>query len=66
MKTKNFFYTFFGLTTVLVEPFKYKIDLTGPVQKYQHTAIKISLLLLLLLAAASSYHYLFYKISGGE
>ncbi len=57
---------FFGLTTVLVEPFKNKSDLAEPVRKYQRMAIKISIILLLLLAATSSYHFLLYKISGGE
>jgi len=58
--------SFFGLSTVLVEPFKRKNDLAGPVGKYQRGAITAALLLLLLLAATSSYHYLLYKISGGE
>jgi len=58
--------SFFGLSTVLVEPFKNKADLAAPVTKYQRIAIKISLILLLLLAAISSYHYLLYTISGGE
>jgi len=58
--------SFFGLSILLVEPFKRKQDLAGPVQKYQRTAMKISLLLLLLLTAVSSYHFLLYKISGGE
>ena len=58
--------SFFGLSAVLVEPFKSKNDLAGPVRKYQQGAITIALLLLLLLAATSSYHYLLYKISGGE
>ncbi len=58
--------SFFGLSTALVEPFKSRSDLAGPVKKYQRTAIIISLLLLLILAAISSYHFLLYKISGGE
>jgi len=58
--------SFFGLTTVLVEPFKRRNNLAGSVQKYQQTAIRISLLLLLLLTVISSYHYLLYMISGGE
>ena len=58
--------SFFGLSTVLVEPFKSRNDLAGAVIKYQRTAIRISLVLLLLLAATSSYHYLLYRISGGE
>ncbi len=58
--------SFFGLATILVEPIKRKKNLCGPVQQFQRTAIKISLLLLLLLAAISSYHFLLYKISGGE
>jgi hypothetical protein len=58
--------SFFGLSTILVEPFKTKADLAEPVIKLQRFAIKISLFLLLFLAATSSYHYLLYKISGGE
>ncbi|KPK24059.1 MAG: hypothetical protein AMJ61_14315 [Desulfobacterales bacterium SG8_35_2] len=58
--------SFFGLTTLLVEPFKKRNNLAGSVQKYQQTAIRISLLLLLFLAVISSYHYLVYRISGGE
>ena len=58
--------SFFGLSTALVEPFKSRSDLAGPVKKYQRTAIIISLLLLLFLTAISSYHFLLYKISGGE
>jgi len=58
--------SFFGLSTLLVEPFKNREDLAETVTKFQRTAIKISLVLLLLLAAISSYHYLLYKISGGE
>jgi hypothetical protein len=58
--------SFFGITTILVEPFKGRDDLAGPVQRYQRTAIKTALVLLLLLALISSYHILLYKISGGE
>jgi len=58
--------SFFGLSTVLVELFKNKADLAEPVTKYQKTAIKISLILLLLLTVISSYHFLLYRISGGE
>jgi len=58
--------SFFGISTVLVESVKNRADLAGPVAKFQRTAIKISLILLLLLAITSSYHYLLYKISGGE
>ena len=58
--------SFFGLSTILVEPFKAKADLTEPVIKLQRFAIKISLFLLLFLVVTSSYHYLLYKISGGE
>ena len=58
--------SFFGLSTILIEPFKAKADLTGPVKRLQKFAIKISLVLLLFLAVTSSYHYLLYKISGGE
>jgi hypothetical protein len=58
--------SFFGLATVLVEPFKHKDDLAEPVIKFQRAAIKTALILLVLLTAASSYHYLLYRISGGE
>jgi len=58
--------TFFGLATVLVEPFKNRAGLAVTVSRFQRNAIKISLFLLLLLAATSSYHYLLYRISGGE
>ena len=58
--------SFFGLSTILVEPFKNKADLTGPVTKFQKNAIRISLVLLVLLTAISSYHYLLYMIRGGE
>ena len=57
---------FFGISTLLVEPLKNKDGLAEPVTKYQRTAIRISLVLLVLLTAISSYHYLLYKISGGE
>jgi hypothetical protein len=58
--------TFFGISTVLVEPFKNRATLAEPVTRFQNIAIKISLFLLLLLTAISSYHYLLYMISGGE
>lgn len=58
--------SFFGLSTVLVEPFKRKADLAGAVQKFQRLAVKISLFLLVLLTLLNSYDYLLYKITGGE
>ena len=58
--------SFFGLTVILVEFFKKKDGLAGVVRKYQRAAVKISLFLLLLLTLISSYHYLLYRISGGE
>ncbi len=58
--------SFFGSTAILVGLFKNKDGLAGVVRKYQRTAVKISLLLLLLLTLISSYHYLLYRISGGE
>jgi hypothetical protein len=58
--------SFFGLSIVLVEPFKKRAALREAVKKYQQMAIIISLVLLLILAATSSYHYLLYRISGGE
>jgi hypothetical protein len=57
---------FFGLATVLVEPFKNREGLAGTVSRFQRNAIKISLFLLMLLAAISSYHYVLYMIGGGE
>ncbi len=58
--------SFFGITAILVGLFKNKDGLAGVVRKYQRAAVKISLLLLLLLTLISSYHYLLYRISGGE
>jgi hypothetical protein len=58
--------SFFGLTTALVEPFKKRAELTGAVRKYQQLAIQISLFLLVLLTLINSYHFLLYKITGGE
>ena len=58
--------SFFGFATVLVEPFKTREGLEGAVSKFQRNAIRISLFLLLLLVVTSSYHYLLYRISGGE
>jgi len=58
--------SFFGLSIMFVEPFKKITDLAETAKKYQQRAIVISLILLLLLAAISSYHFLLYKISGGE
>jgi hypothetical protein len=58
--------SFFGITTIIVQPFKKVNDLGSAVKRYQRTAIKISLLLLLILVATSSYHYVLYMISGGE
>ena len=58
--------SFFGITAILVGFFINKDGLAGEVRKYQRAAVKISLLLLLLLTLISSYHYLLYKISGGE
>jgi len=58
--------SFFGITALLVGLFENKDGLAGVVRKYQRAAVKISLLLLLLLTLISSYHYLLYRISGGE
>jgi len=57
---------FFGLATVLVEPFKNREGLAETVSTFQRNSVKISLFLLLLLAAISSYHYVLYMIGGGE
>jgi len=58
--------SFFGIATLLVEPFKNRDGLAGTVSRFQENAIRISLLLLILLTAISSYHYVLYMISGGE
>jgi hypothetical protein len=57
---------FFGFTTVLVEPFSGMDDLAEPVRRYQRASVRLAIILLLLLTAISSYHYLLYRISGGE
>jgi hypothetical protein len=58
--------SFFGMTTVLVEPFKNRHNLTIPVTRYQQYAIKLSLLLLIILTGVTSYHFLLYRFMGGE
>jgi len=58
--------SFFGVSALLVEPFKKMDTLAQPVRKFQQAAVVISLALLVLLAVTSSYHYLVYRISGGE
>jgi hypothetical protein len=57
---------FFGMTTILVEPFKNRHNLATPVARYQQFAIKISLLLLIILTGITSYHFLLYRFMGGE
>jgi hypothetical protein len=57
---------FFGMTTILVEPFRSRHNLAASVTGYQQFAIKISLLLLIILAGVTSYHFLLYRIMGGE
>ena len=57
---------FFGMTTILVEPYRKRHNLAAPVAGYQQFAIKISLLLLVILAGITTYHFLLYRIMGGE
>ena len=57
---------FFGMTTILVEPFKNRHNLATPVARYQQFAIKISLLLLIILTGITSYHFLLYRFMCGE
>jgi hypothetical protein len=57
---------FFGMTTILVEPFRNRHNLAASVTRYQQFAIKISILLLIILTAITSYHFLLYRFMGGE
>lgn len=57
---------FFGITVIIVEPYKKRDNLKAAVLKYQHLGIKLSLFLLLVFLLVSSYHFLLYKITGGE
>jgi hypothetical protein len=58
--------SFLGISILLVEPLKRISGLAESVRKYQQKAIYASLVLLLVLAATSSYHFILYKITGGE
>jgi len=58
--------SFFGISAVLVEPLRNRDALAEQISRFQKTAITISLILLLILTVTSSYHYLLYRISGGE
>lgn len=58
--------TFFGITTAVVLPLRRREDLAEPVSKFQHLAVKISLVLLIGFVCLTSYHYLIYMITGGE
>ena len=57
---------FFGITTILVEPFRNRYNLAASVTGYQQFAIKTSILLLIILTAVTSYHFLLYRFMGGE
>jgi hypothetical protein len=57
---------FFGMTTILVEPFRNRHNLAASVTRYQKFAIKISILLLIILTGITSYHFLLYRFMGGE
>lgn len=58
--------TFFGVSAVAVEPCKRKADLQTTVARFQQLGVKLSLLFLFIFAILSSYHYLLYKLFGGE
>ncbi len=58
--------TFFGITPVLVEPFRHRPGLAGPIAIYRTAALKISLFLLLVFTALASFPYLRYMLTGGE
>ena len=57
---------FFGISSAAVEPFKRKKDLAAEVTRYQTLAVKASLFLLMVFTVLCSYHYVLYRISGGE
>jgi len=57
---------FFGLAAPLVTPLRRRSTLAAFIQAFQHWAVKASLILLLLFTALSSYHYIAYRLAGGE
>lgn len=57
---------FFGLAAPLVTPLRRHSTMALFIHSFQHWAVKTSLMLLLIFAALSSYHYLAYRLAGGE
>jgi hypothetical protein len=57
---------FFGMAGAAVAPFRSRPGLAAAVAGFQRTAIGLSLLLLAFFVALSSYHYLLYRLLGGE
>jgi hypothetical protein len=57
---------FFGIAGAAVAPFQRRPGLERIIPGFQKTAVKLSLLLLVIFVALSSYHYLLYRIMGGE
>lgn len=57
---------FFGVSPAAVELFKRENALAAVVTRYQELAVKVSLFLLMVFTVLSSYHYVLYRISGGE
>ncbi|MDA8165161.1 MAG: hypothetical protein M0017_09050 [Desulfobacteraceae bacterium] len=58
--------SFFGMAGALVGPFRGRPGLAPAVERFQKMAVWSSLLLLAIFVAISSYHYLLYRILGGE
>lgn len=58
--------TFFGISATAVQPCKKKAGLQETVARFQKFAVKLSLLLLSIFAILASYHYLLYRLLGGE
>jgi hypothetical protein len=57
---------FFGILGAAVDSFKGRQGLAAIVPAFQRTALQASLLLLAVFVMLSSYHYLMYRILGGE
>jgi len=57
---------FFGISTALTELIGRRPDLAGTAGRFRKMAIDISLVMLVILAILTSYHYLIYRIFGGE
>ncbi len=57
---------FFGISPVLLQPFSSRKDISAAIGKYQVTATRLAGVLLLLFTILASYHYLAYRLAGGE